>query len=58
MSNNSKKPEQYRNKADLLSDEGIEVEAYSLWNKKGDQVILVDDDQFASCTLDERFQKI
>ena len=46
----------YRNKKDLVSIEGIEVEAGSLWKFTPDLelVVLVDDDQFASHELDSR----
>lgn len=45
----------YRNKTDLVSLEGIEVEAGSLWkfNPKLNLLELVDDDQYVSCALDE-----
>ncbi|MGI0106753.1 hypothetical protein [Salinimicrobium sp. WS361] len=45
----------YRNNSDLESREGIEVEAGSLWklNPGTKDLILVDDDQYASCELDE-----
>ena len=46
----------YRNKKDLISLEGIEVEAGSLWKFKPDLELLVleDEDQFASYQLDSR----
>ena len=50
----------YRNRYDLISSEGIEVEAGSLWELKPDNVlVLVDEDQYASSYLDsELFLKI
>ncbi|WZL88327.1 hypothetical protein VS868_12040 [Salinimicrobium sp. 3283s] len=46
----------YRNNSDLESREGIEVEAGSLWklDPKTNDLILVDDDQYASHPLDEK----
>jgi hypothetical protein len=35
----------YRNKTDLISFEGIHVDADSLWERKGELMILVDEDQ-------------
>lgn len=58
MSNTQK--QQYRNQEDLVSIEGIEVEAGSLWELKPDNIlVLVDEDQYASYVLDsELFLKI
>ncbi len=36
----------YRNKQALISNEGVEVDSESLWIKKGELMILVDDDQY------------
>lgn len=36
---------QYRNKIDITSDQGVEIEAGSLWIRDEDQMILDDDDQ-------------
>ena len=50
----------YRNHQDLVSIEGIEVEAGSLWKFKPDLDLLVleDEDQFASYSLDtSKFEK-
>jgi len=57
MSNTQK---HYRNSYDLISSEGIEVEAGSLWELQSDNLlVLVDDDQYASYYLDdEKFTKI
>ena len=51
---------EYRNEEDLVSIEGIEVEAGSLWELQSDNLlVLVDDDQYASYYLDdEKFTKI
>ncbi len=45
----------YRNIKDLVSIEGIEVEAGSLWEEHPKKAFLelVDDDQYASSHLDE-----
>lgn len=40
--------EHYRNKIDITSFEGILVEAESLWKRKGELMVLVDDDQYAT----------
>jgi hypothetical protein len=57
MSNTQK--EHYRNLEDLISLEGIEVEAGSLWKEsQPGTLVLVDDDQFASHALEEtKFSK-
>jgi hypothetical protein len=50
----------YRNINDLISTEGIEVEAGSLWklNPETNDLILEDQDQYASYPLDEKlFEK-
>ncbi|MGL6037549.1 MAG: hypothetical protein ACRC0E_01475 [Soonwooa sp.] len=44
----------YRNKTDLTSHEGIFVEAGSLWQKRGELMILEDEDQFVSAPFDEK----
>ena len=46
----------YRNKEDLISLEGIEVEAGSLWklNQKLDVLELVDEDQYVTAPLEEQ----
>ena len=45
----------WRNKEDLLSIEGIEVEAGSLWKRVQEKpfLVLVDNDQYVSSHLDE-----
>jgi hypothetical protein len=46
----------FRNTKDLISIEGIEVEAGSLWKKnKEEMLVLVDADQYVSSHLDEDF---
>ena len=35
----------YRNKIDIVTDQGVEVDAGSLWIRDEDQMILDDDDQ-------------
>lgn len=50
----------YRNNADLLSSEGLEIEATSLWLLQEDHetLVLVDDDMYASHPLDlTKFEK-
>ena len=39
----------YRNRIDLVSREGIYIDAFSLWQRKENLCILVDQDQH--CTL-------
>ena len=49
----------YRNKIDITSFEGEMVDAESLWIKRGELMILVDDDRYASAHYDEKkFYKI
>ena len=45
----------YRNLEDLVSLEGIEVEAGSLWKleRNGKRLVLVDDDQYCSAPMDQ-----
>lgn len=45
--------EHYRNKIDIISFEGIFVEAESLWIRKGQLMVLVDEDQYASFPYSE-----
>lgn len=47
------KMELYRNYNDLVSFEGIPVDAGSLWRKQGQLMVLVDDDQYATHAFDE-----
>ena len=44
----------YRNKIDITSLEGEMVDAESLWIKRGELMILVDDDRYASAPYDEQ----
>lgn len=48
----------YRNKTDLTSIEGVEVEAESLWQQKTDVLVLVDDDQYVTSPLTNNFYKV
>ena len=49
----------YRNKIDITSFEGEMVDAESLWIKRDEQMILVDDDRYASAPYDEKkFYKV
>ena len=43
----------YRNTIDIISEEGIFVEADSLWCRDGEILILVDDDQYATFPYSE-----
>lgn len=43
----------YRNKSILISYEGIEVDAESLWLRKGQLMVLVDDDQYVTTPFSE-----
>lgn len=45
----------YRNSVDLVSIEGIEVDAGSLWQLKDGLMVLVDDDQYVTHTHTELF---
>lgn len=47
----------YRNTIDVISIEGIEVEAQSLWVKKNNLLELVDDDQYVTHKLTSAFEK-
>jgi len=48
----------YRNLEDLVSNEGIEVDAYSLWRLLNNEtMVLVDADQFVSQLFDDNFIK-
>jgi|TARA_Y100000589_G_C27083425_1_gene600662 hypothetical protein len=47
----------YRNKTDLTSIEGIEVDAGSLWKLENDILVLVDEDQYVTHLLTEDFVK-
>ncbi|MBO2546125.1 hypothetical protein J0871_17040 [Salegentibacter sp. BDJ18] len=52
------KSEYYRNQEDIVSREGIPVESGSLWEFKDNQLVLVDDDQYASVDMDDqKFKK-
>ena len=48
-----RKPMYYRNKIALISYEGIEVEAASLWKRKGELMVLVDEDQYVTFPYSE-----
>lgn len=43
----------YRNKINVVSYEGIEVEVESLWKRKGELMVLVDDDQYVTYPYSE-----
>ncbi|MEC5156663.1 hypothetical protein [Chryseobacterium sp. MP_3.2] len=43
----------YRNKIALISYEGIEVDEASLWLRKGELMVLVDDDQYVTYPFSE-----
>lgn len=49
----------FRNLIDITSFEGELVDAESLWQKKGELMVLVDDDRYASTPYDEtKFYKV
>lgn len=49
----------YRNKINVISYEGIEVEVESLWIRKGELMVLVDDDQYITYPYSEtKFYKV
>ena len=51
--------EYYRNKIDVISKEGIFVDAESLWKLEGEMLILVDEDQYVSFPFSEsKFYKV
>lgn len=43
----------YRNKINIISYEGIEVEVESLWIRKGELMVLIDDDQYVTAPHSE-----
>ncbi len=43
----------YRNKINLISYEGIEVDVESLWIRKGELMVLIDDDQYVTAPFSE-----
>ena len=43
----------YRNRIEIISFEGEMIDADSLWQKKGELMVLVDDDRYASTPYDE-----
>lgn len=45
----------YRNSVDLVSIEGIKVDAGSLWQLKDGLMVLVDDDQYVTHAHTEQF---
>lgn len=49
----------YRNKINILSYEGIEVEVESLWIRKGELMVLIDEDQYVTTLYTEgKFYKV
>lgn len=48
----------YRNKIDIISIEKIQVDAGSLWELKGNLLVLEDEDQYVSCKLSDNFIKL
>ena len=44
----------YRNRIEIISFEGEIIDADSLWEKKGELMVLVDDDRYASTPYDEK----
>ena len=49
----------YRNRIEIISFEGEIIDADSLWEKKRELMVLVDDDRYASAPYDEKkFYKV
>ena len=44
----------YRNRIEIISFEGEIIDADSLWEIKGELMVLVDDDRYASTPYDEK----
>ncbi|MGV8914383.1 MAG: hypothetical protein ACOH1X_02930 [Kaistella sp.] len=44
----------FRNKIALISYEGIAVDAASLWIRRGELMVLVDEDQYVTCPYSEK----
>jgi hypothetical protein len=42
----------YRNKTALLTSDDVEIDPGALWKCEGDELILVDDDQYITAKLD------
>lgn len=47
----------YRNIIDIVSIEGIEVDAGSLWEKETNHFVLVDRDQYATHAITDDFKR-
>lgn len=47
------KMENYRNYNDLISNEGVPVDAGSLWKKEDQLMVLDDEDQYITYAFDE-----
>ena len=43
----------YRNKINIISYEGIEVDVESLWIRKGELMVLIDEDQYVTFPFSE-----
>ena len=51
--------EYFRNRIDLISYEGIHIEAESLWEKRGELMVLVDEDQYITYPFNaNKFYKV
>lgn len=46
----------YRNTIDITSNEGVDIDAGSLWKLQDDELILIDDDQHVTSPLTEDFK--
>ncbi len=44
----------YRNTKEMVSFEGVTVDAHSLWKREGQLMVLVDDDQYVSAAYEEQ----
>ena len=43
----------YRNTKEIQSYEGVAIEPGFLWEKRGQLMVLVDDDEYITCAYDE-----
>ena len=49
--------QQYRNKISITSSQGIQVDAGSLWERKNNIMVLVDDDQYVTSNQTQHFDE-
>ena len=53
----SKENKLYRNKISIKSSQGTEVDAGSLWERKKNIMVLVDDDQYVTSNETQHFKE-